>query len=350
MTKISPEPLAGPTRITDLGELLAGLPVLFGFRPTDSLVVICLEGGRGSVGFRLRVDLPPPDLCDQLADYLRDVLRRNGATDVIVVACSNAPDVADPAVAALRRRFSSAGIDVREAVRCTDERFWSYVCDDPVCCPPEGRSFDADASRLVAEAVFAGMEVVPDRETLATRVGPVDGAERDRMRDAIAAECAVLLRALDGRDPDSIQHDPDLVAEGVRRVRHVVEVALAEPDRPLSDADAAILSVWCSLDIVRDDAWSRIDVDNAAEQLRIWAAAARKVTPPYEAAVLGIAGFSAWLSGDGALAWCAIERADGIDPDEPLVDRLRTVLLTATPPSHWVPPSRASVWRGIETG
>ncbi|HYJ67164.1 MAG TPA: DUF4192 domain-containing protein [Nocardioidaceae bacterium] len=350
MTKISPEPLAAPVRITDLGELLAGLPVFFGFRPTDSMVVICLEGGRGSVGFRLRVDLPPADLCDQLADYLCDVLRRNDATDVIIVACSDAPDVADPAVAALRRRFRSAGIDVREAVRCTDRRFWSYVCDDPVCCPPEGRPFDADASRLVAEAVFAGMEVVADRESLAARVGPVDGARRDRMRDATAAESALLLRALDGRDPATMQHDPDLVTEGARRVRGVVDAAVAEPDRPLSDADAAILSVWCSLDVVRDDTWSRIDVDNAADQLRIWAAAARLVTPPYEAAVLGIAGFSAWLSGDGALAWCAIERADQIGPDEPLVDRLRTVLLTATPPSHWVSPSGESVWRAIETG
>jgi hypothetical protein len=350
MTKSSPEPLAAPVRITDLGELLAGLPVLFGFRPTDSLVIICLEGGRGSVGFRLRVDLPPPDLCDQLAAYLCDVLRRSGATDVIVVACSDATDVADAAVAAVRRRFASAGIDVREAVRCTDERFWSYVCDDPVCCPPEGRFYDPDASRLIAEGVFAGMEVVADRETLAARVGPVDGVERDRMRDAIAAESAALLRALDHRDPDTMQHDPGLVAEGARRVRDVVGAAMTEPDRPLSDADAAILSVWCSLDVVRDDAWSRIDIDNAAEQLRIWAAAARKVTPPYEAAVLGIAGFSAWLSGDGALAWCAIERADQIDPDEPLIYRLRTLLLTATPPSHWVPPSRESVWRGIETG
>jgi Domain of unknown function (DUF4192) len=350
MTKISPEPLAGPVRITDLGELLAGLPVLFGFRPTDSLVVICLEGDRGSVGFRLRVDLPPPDLCDQLAAYLCDVLLRNAATDVIVVACSDAAAVADPAVAALRRRLTSAGVEVREAVRCTDDRFWSYVCDDPVCCPPEGRIFDADASRLVVEAVFAGMEVVPDRETLAARVGPVEGAERDRMRDAIAAECAVLLRALGDREPDAMQHDPDLVAEGVRRVRDVVESAIAEPDRTLSDADAATLSVWCSLDVVRDDAWSRIDLDNATEQLRIWAAAARKVTPPYEPAVLGLAGFSAWLSGDGALAWCAVERADGIDPDEPLVDRLRPLLLTATPPSSWLPPLRESDRRGAETG
>ncbi len=350
MTKTSPEPLAGPVRITDLGELLAGLQVLFGFRPTDSLVVICLEGDRGSVGFRLRVDLPPPDLCDQLAEYLRDVLLRNAATDVIVVACSDVPAVADPLVASLRRRLTSAGIDVREAVRCTDSRFWSYVCDDPVCCPPEGRIFDADASRLVAEAVFAGMEVVPDRETLAARVGAVDGAERDRMRDAIAAESAVLLRALGDRDPERMQHDPDLVAEGVRRVRGVVEAGIADPDRPLSDAEAAALAVWCSLDAVRDDAWSRIDVDNAADQLPIWAAAARKVTPPYESAVLGIAGFSAWLSGDGALAWCAIERADPIDPDEPLIDRLRTLLLSATPPSQWVPPSRESVWRGVDTG
>jgi Domain of unknown function (DUF4192) len=43
MTDVSQEPLGQPVRVSDLGDLLAGLPVLFGFRPTDSLVAICLE-------------------------------------------------------------------------------------------------------------------------------------------------------------------------------------------------------------------------------------------------------------------------------------------------------------------
>ncbi|MGH3454635.1 MAG: DUF4192 family protein, partial [Nocardioidaceae bacterium] len=101
MTNLSQDPLIEPVRVAGLAELLAGLPVLFGFRPTDSLVVICLEEPRGRVGFRLRVDLPPPEQCEQLALHLVDVLRRNVAGVVLVVACSDEPVVADPAVLAL---------------------------------------------------------------------------------------------------------------------------------------------------------------------------------------------------------------------------------------------------------
>ena len=348
MTNLSPVPLADPVRITDLGELLAGLPVLFGFRPERSLVVVCLEGRRGRVGFRLRVDLPPADLCDQVADYLVDVLRRNDARSVIVVACSADPGSADPAVSAVCRRLRSAGVEVRDAVRCDGRRYWSYVCDHPDCCPPEGRPYDEAASRLVAEAVLAGMEVLPDREALAARVGPVDGADRDRMAAATARVQAELSAVVGDRDPTTIQRDRDVLEEGVRRVRRVVDAAVEHPDRRLSVEDAAALSVWCSLTVVRDTAVTWIDADNVADHLRIWSEAARLAVPPYELPVVGLAGFCAWLSGDGALAWCAVERADRIDPDDPLVDLLREMLMSATPPTTWVPPSDERIWRGVD--
>jgi len=126
MTDVSQEPLAQPVRVADLGDLLAGLPVLFGFRPTDSLVAICIEEPRGRVGFRLRVDLPPPDHVGQAADHLLGVLRRNAAEVVLVVACSDQPSVADPMVTAMVERLRSAGVQVRDAVRCDGSRYWSY--------------------------------------------------------------------------------------------------------------------------------------------------------------------------------------------------------------------------------
>ena len=347
MTDVSQEPLGQPVRVSDLGDLLAGLPVLFGFRPTDSLVAICLEEPLGRVGFRLRADLPPPKLAGQVADHLLGVLRRNTAEVVLVVACSDQPAVAEPAVTALVDRLRSAGIDVREAVRCDGGRYWSYVCGDPRCCPPEGRVYNEGSARLVAEAVLAGMELLPDRAALAARVGPVGGALLERMEDATVAAASEMLAAMGDRQLATMQSDRELLETGVQRVTEILDRRLVGASEEPTDEEAARLSLWCSLPVVRDTVCASIDTDGAAEHLRIWSSVARRVVPPYELPVLGLTGLSAWLSGDGALAWCAIERADTIDPDDSLTGLLRELLVQATPPSEWVPPSRERIWRDI---
>jgi Domain of unknown function (DUF4192) len=351
MTNLSQDPLIEPVRVAGLAELLAGLPVLFGFRPTDSLVVICLEEPRGRVGFRLRVDLPAPEECEQLALYLVDVLRRNAAGVVLVAACSDQPAVAEPAVRALVGRLRSAGIQVRDAVRCDGRRYWSYVCADPTCCPPEGRDYEG-AGRLVAEAVWAGMEVLPDRAALAARVGAIDPAGVERMEQATAVAAQEMADVLGDRDLATMQCDRSLLETGLECVTAIVDRRLGRSDgdqagEELSEADAARLAVWCSLPIVRDTVWARIGTDDAPAQLRLWSEVARTVVPPYELPVLALAGFSAWLSGDGALAWCAIERADEIDPDDRLVGLLRSLLIEAVPPSAWEPPAIEQIWRDI---
>lgn len=346
MTNTSPPPAV---RISDLGDLLAGLPVLFGFQPERSLIVISVDGDRGRLGFRLRADLPEVSLRREDADYLAAVLRRNAATRVLVVACSDDPAVADPTVRLVVERLRAVGVEVTDAVRCDGTRYWSYLCFDPGCCPPQGREYDATSSRLVAEAVLEGMEIVPDRESLAARVGPVAGEDRDRMAEATAAVAASMRTELGERDRTE-PIDPAGLDRVIRRMREIVDTAVADPAHVLSDADAATLSVGCAFGPLRDTALSWVTVDDASEHLRVWTQAARKVVPPYEVAVLALAGFSAWLSGDGALAGCAIERAERIDPGDSLVELLRGILVEAIPPSAWDCPAEDPLDEVIESG
>ena len=50
---------AAPLRLSHPAELLAAIPALLGFRPQDSLVVVCLGGPSGRrVQLTIRVDLP----------------------------------------------------------------------------------------------------------------------------------------------------------------------------------------------------------------------------------------------------------------------------------------------------
>ena len=47
--------------------------------------------------------------------------------------------------------------------------------------------------------------------------------------------------------------------------------------------------------------------------------------------------FHAWLAGDGALAWCALERAAEGEPPCSLAEVVAEALEQALPPSLWHP-------------
>ncbi|MFM9735908.1 DUF4192 family protein, partial [Streptomyces niveiscabiei] len=47
--------------------------------------------------------------------------------------------------------------------------------------------------------------------------------------------------------------------------------------------------------------------------------------------------FAAWLTGDGALAWCAVDRCQESDPDYGLAGLVSQALAGAVPPSAWSP-------------
>src|SRR5690606_27175044 len=79
--------------------------------------------------------------------------------------------VAAALVEAARRR-----IQVREALRVEAGRWWSYLCDQPECCPATGTRFDPSTSAVAARMTVAGFTALPDRRALARPVGaPVRG-------------------------------------------------------------------------------------------------------------------------------------------------------------------------------
>ena len=62
----------------------------------------------------------------------------------------------------------------------------------------------------------------------------------------------------------------------------------------------------------------------------------RRAPVHLRAAPAALLGFAAWLSGDGALAWCAVERAQEAEPGYGLAGLLHA-LAGAVPPSAWEP-------------
>ena len=333
-------------RARSIGDLLGVLPVLFGFHPERSLVVASLHGPRQRLGFSMRLDLPPPEHIDMVACQVADLLRRYDTRAALVVAYAGDDSVADPLVEACVDRLTLDGVEVVEALRCDGSRYWSYRCTDPVCCPPTGTPYDVSASQGLAQAVLAGVEVLPDRAAVAARLAPVTGAVRSRMELATSAAAADLQA--EGRGLVGTERARRQAGVGAKRVKPVLARATADPGAPLSDADVALLSVWCSLIVVRDVAWAQLSRDNADAAFAVWAQVARRVVPPFEPAVLSLAGFAAWLKGDGASASCAVERVAAADPDYSMMLLLRETLARGIPPTDWPQLNEQEVWASLD--
>jgi hypothetical protein len=84
---------------------------------------------------------------------------------------------------------------------------------------------------------------------------------------------------------------------------------------------------------VRDDAWSRRDPGYRGAHLRLWTDLVRRATPAYLPAPASLLAFTAWQSGEGALANIAIDRALAADPAYSLARLLRDIMDAGVPPS-----------------
>ncbi|MFX0592960.1 DUF4192 domain-containing protein [Melissospora conviva] len=323
MTSIDKAKLA----VRSPADLIAAVPYLLGFHPAQSLVVTAMRGER--LVFAARCDLPHGDpALRQSADYLVAVLRRQQSEAVLLLGYG-APEEVTPAVDAVRAACADAGIVVFDALRITGSRYWSYLCDEPSCCPAEGALFDPAASAVAAAAVFAGEVALPDRESLVGELAPLTGKAREAMRLATARAEERLVELLAGAGRRDLPGDWALRAAGA----DAVAGALARRDAPerLTDDEVAWLSLLLAHVPVRDHAWERIDDDE--RQLALWTALLRRVQPDLAAAPAALLGFAAWRAGRGALAAVAVERALQACPQYSLALLLDEILRNGVAPA-----------------
>jgi hypothetical protein len=85
----------------------------------------------------------------------------------------------------------------------------------------------------------------------------------------------------------------------------------------------------------RDAAWAAISRDLAEPHVRLWTDAVQRAPDDLVAAPAAVLGLAAWLSGHGALAWCAVDRSQAVDPGNTLAGLVADMLTHAVPPSVW---------------
>ena len=321
----------GVLKVGKPDDLLAVVPYRLGFHPHNSLVALTLEGPRRRFGFTARLDLPPLAQVPDVARYLVEVVTYHGAGEVILVAYADDDSVAGPLVNTLQQWLARTDVDLADAYRCDGQRWFCYTCDEP-CCPDAGTPYDLSNHPLVAEHVLQGRVALPDRAALRAQVAPVAGRQRAEMEKAFTRAEKGLVGPVETLGLDRTA----FLRQAMASVRESVGGWLADP-RPLTDDELARLAVRVAIVPARDVAWSMMSRPSALRHLQLWQPVLARVVPPYEPAVACLTAFAAWLLGDGALAWCAVERALEADPAYSWADLIVQSLEQAVSPSVWQP-------------
>lgn len=323
-------------------DLLALLAVRLGFHPQESLLVASLHGPRGQLGCVLRVDLPAPEHAEQQVDGLASVLLRHGVQRTVVVTVGSAGLTHAPLAGLMATALESASVEVCEVLVADGRRWWSLRCADSACCDPAGTAYDLSTSPSLAQAVLAGVAVLPSRAALADHFAAVPGARSDAVAAAAQQVQEALLarwRRAGGHRP--VHRMPAVLGHGAARVRRLVTAGLdGQPSTEPDDRVTGELAVWTTLVPVRDVAWSLMSLESAGRHARLWRHVARHAPPGTAAAPLALAGFASWLDGDGAAAWCAVEACRAVSPGYSMADLIAQALEQAVPPHAWTPVPR----------
>ena len=325
----------GPLSVGSPAAVLAIVPHLLGFVPANSLVILGAGQPRGRIHVTFRFDLPDPpdpDATAAIAAHAVTLLNRQELTMAIVIGYGPGPLVT-PLADAIRGAVAGTDLQLRDVLRVDEGRYWSYLCREPSCCPPEGVPFDISTHPAAATMAASGSAVLSDRDALAATIAPVAGSAAEAMtRETRRAEriAAKLMASTSGTESPARQRP--VTDEGLTAAQAAISTYREGGAIEHYGQFACLALVLTSLRI-RDDAWARMDPGHRDVHLRLWTDLTRHAQPGYIAAPASLLAFTAWQGGNGALANLALDRALADNPSYSMARLLRDVIDAGTPPS-----------------
>ena len=303
---------SGPMTLRSAEDVIAAIRVVLGFEPEESVVLLTI-GGRYPL--QARVDLPArcsggalEEELDQVAAQLLQAVRRNGARRALLVAYTERARFGRRCLRGLVRRLTRAGTRVADAMR-VDGRRWYPLDHDRADLKVTGVPYDVDNHPFVVAAVVEGRVVHGSRSDLAASL-------RTNPRLVLDTEAALPQPPASA---DWVRAEADRCATGVSP----------------SAADAARVLVSVQVPEVREAVWTAAERQGAPAAVRFWADLVRRAPDDLVADAAALLAFHCWLSGDGAQAWCAVDRALEADPAQGLAILVGDMLATAFAPHEW---------------
>ncbi len=334
-------------RISSPTDLLALVPSALGFHPEDSLVLVVTAGEMGNL--HARIDLPADD-DEEILEVVRTLMAavtRARARQVALVAYSDDEMLADDLVDLLLAQPEMDEVDVLCAVRADGGRWHALDCG-PTWSPPDGVAYDLSSHPITAQAVLDGRVTFGSRRDLADSLIGTDLDALDAVAEA-ADEAVRRVTSLVGHplgtdSPEAARSH--LRSEGYwvrERVRRFVQTG-----EPLDHQEAGRMVVALVNIDVRDVAWSEMNRSSSRTHVELWLDLVRRTPLDLVAAPAALLSFAAWLAGDGALAWCAVERCQEAEPDYSMAGLVSQALASAIHPSVWqpIPPGELPLFAG----
>jgi hypothetical protein len=187
--------MSGQLRITGPADLIEAVPYLIGFAPTESTVIVGITGNQVVVAARVDLDAGEGAAADVLRQLLAQIER------AVMIAYTERPT---PQWVQQPTHLLS------EALLVTGGRWYSMLCTDPTCCPPDGRALPTTPGTVSATAVSLGIAPAPTRQDIAASIAPATATDE-------ATRSADTLTPIPARDQawlalDELASDNDALA------------------------------------------------------------------------------------------------------------------------------------------
>lgn len=339
------------TRISGPAELARAVPYMLGFHPRRSLVLVGLldDGGHRVTARYDLADLVPEPFAPLTPDgavmvaMVADRFAGGGVESVVALifddtVCAEGRIRRDPdgrlpydmIAVALPELIATAesaeapdGLWLLDTILVGEQRWWSFDCPDPGCCPPDGSPLPDVPSEYAADAVFRGVVPLSDRESLARQLEPHDS--REALRDRVVAVAKEAAQAASDGDDSRRRRSA---------VRALFAAARASTDPmwiPPDDAETARHVAALGSVQVRDAVWMGVE-SGRIDGRPLWRHLARSAPEPFDATPLFLYGWTCWRDGDGASAAIAAQRAVVSDPRCSAADLLLAALSRGVDP------------------
>ena len=310
-------------------QLVAAIPHILGFHPTNSLVFAVLNDDY--VETLQRIDWPTTDSNSQLSlDY---------CTGSDLVSIMYADDF-EGTSGEHEHQLHALSKKTRERFNLLDQllvvgdRWRSLMCDDHSCCPTDGRALSSDGQLIDVEYIVRGSSPFATREAMEDALQPIEISTTDKKaRDSSLIE--VLDRVKNNTHETTRQSTQaindfrlSIVEELISRLRD--SSTLDWPDSGLLIAGLHDIHIRdCLLKRLLDDFELRSQV-----KAHLLAVIPRSSESSVVVLATALAG-CVWLDGNGALASVALHRALECDPSYSLAVLLNRAISFGVPPTVW---------------